>query len=360
MGGKHVLADRAPQGIWNVAGPGLADFSRPNFLPLFRVVCYSITVRRLLALALGLMVLGLVSGDGLADVYTLTDGAKLEGEIVSVTEKGAILRLPDGAYSDRVAWERFSQDDLKTLARNSKYGRYVQGLIIEDELEVARKKPARPSIVVKPVENRLETPDNPALIGGFFGSSVGWLVLLALYAANLWAAYEIAIFRAQSVGLVCGLAAVVPVLPQIVFLSMPTRMPKEEPAVAGEAAGAGAEGAVAEQKFGANLKVAYEAPPAEDLDKAAAPTIFKRGDFMFNRRFFETRFTNFFGLVRRDKDKHSILVIKSSRGEYTARRISRISANDMHLEIAKGPATEEVSIPFVEIQEVQLRQEVAR
>lgn len=305
------------------------------------------------------MVCGLVSGSGWADVYTLTDGATLEGEIVSVNEKGAILRLPDGKYSDRVAWEQFSQDDLKQLAKNSRYARYAQGLIIEDEVEEAQKKPVRPPIVVKPVESRLETPANPSLIGGLFGSPVGWLVLLALYAANLWAAYEIALFRAQPLGLVMGLAAAVPVVPQIVFLSLPTRMPKEEPA-GDQAAAAGVEAAASEEKVGANLKIAYETPPAEDAAKPAAPTIFKRGEFMFNRRFFETRFTNFFGVVRRDKDKHAVLVIKSSRGEHVARRITRITGNDMHVEIAKGQATEEVSVAFVEIQEVQLRHEAAR
>lgn len=313
-------------------------------------------MRNLLALALGLIICGLLTGIGRADVYTLADGATVEGEIASANDKGAILRQPDGRYSNRIAWEQFSQDDLKQLAKNNRYARFVQGLILDDEPE-EMKKPAPPPLVVNPVENRLTPPDHPSLIGGFFGSAVGWLVLLALYAANLWSAYEVAIFRAQPPGLVMGLAAVVPVLPQIVFLSLPTRLPKEEPAAGGAVT---AEGEVVEEKkFGAGLQIAQAPTAAEDASQPPPPTIFKRGDFMFNRRFFETRFASFFGVIRRDKDKHAVLVVKSSRGEYLGRRITRISANDLHLEIAKGHATEEVTVPFIEIQEVQLRHEAA-
>jgi len=36
-------------------------------------------------------------------------------------------------------------------------------------------------------------------------------------------------------------------------------------------------------------------------------------------------------------------------------RITRIAANDMHIEVRKGAATSEVPIAFVEIQEIQLK-----
>jgi hypothetical protein len=87
---------------------------------------------------------------------------------------------------------------------------------------------------------------------------------------------------------------------------------------------------------------------------------FQRGQFTFNRRFFETKFPNFFGVVRRDADKDMVLVIKSSRGEYTSQRISRIAANDLHLQVQRGHASEEVVIPFVEIQEIRLKHKDAK
>jgi hypothetical protein len=85
------------------------------------------------------------------------------------------------------------------------------------------------------------------------------------------------------------------------------------------------------------------------------PVIFQRGQFTFNRRFIETKFAGFFGVVRRDADKDMVLLVKSARGLYVAERISRIAANDMHLQVRKGHATEEVMIPFQEIQEIRLQ-----
>jgi hypothetical protein len=97
-------------------------------------------------------------------------------------------------------------------------------------------------------------------------------------------------------------------------------------------------------------------------DKAAPPptTKYQRGQFTFNRRFFETKFPGFFGVVRRDADRDMVLVIKSSRGEYVGQRISRIAANDLHLQVQRGHASEEVMIPFVEVQEIRLRHKNAK
>ena len=50
-----------------------------------------------------------------------------------------------------------------------------------------------------------------------------------------------------------------------------------------------------------------------------------------------------------------VLLIKSSRGQYTAQRISRISASEVHLDVHKGHASEEVPVSFTEIQEIQLK-----
>jgi hypothetical protein len=41
-------------------------------------------------------------------------------------------------------------------------------------------------------------------------------------------------------------------------------------------------------------------------------------------------------------------------------RISRIAPNDLHLQVQRGPASEEVTIPFQEMQQVQLRHKDAK
>jgi hypothetical protein len=201
-----------------------------------------------------------------------------------------------------------------------------------------------------------------------FGSGVGLFVIFVLYAANIYAGYEVALFRAQPPALVAGLSAI-PLLglaAPIVFLSLPTRMKTEEAAAAPtpeEAAAAAAAAAAAEEALNPMLAEGAAHPAGltihhEEKQAPAAlpqPGVYQRGQFTFNRRFFETKFVNFFGVVRREADKDMVLVIKAARGQYTGRRISRISANDLHLEVHHGAASEEVTIPFVEIQEVRLQ-----
>src|SRR5260370_35531975 len=51
-------------------------------------------------------------------------------------------------------------------------------------------------------------------------------MLLILYLANIYAGYEISIFRNQPAALVAGVAAVAPVVGPIVFLCLPQRIPK--------------------------------------------------------------------------------------------------------------------------------------
>ncbi len=63
----------------------------------------------------------------------------------------------------------------------------------------------------------------------------------------------------------------------------------------------------------------------------------------------------FFGLVRSGEQKDLVLEVKSARGLHQGQRIIRINANDLTLQVAKGHASEEVVIPFSEIQEVQLK-----
>ena len=95
-----------------------------------------------------------------------------------------------------------------------------------------------------------------------------------------------------------------------------------------------------------------EAAPAA---AAAEIQTFKRGQFTFNRRFIETKFSGFFGMVRRDAEKNLVLVIKSARGEFIVTRISRIATNDLHADVHRGGASQEVQIPFSEILEIQIK-----
>src|SRR5581483_1289403 len=97
------------------------------------------------------------------------------------------------------------------------------------------------------------------------------------------------------------------------------------------------------------------AAPAETAPAAAAPATvtFKRGDFTFNRRFFETKMPGFFRLVPSEAEKDMVLYVKAARGEFVGKRIMNITQNEMTLQIFKENVTADEVIPFTEIMEVQ-------
>jgi hypothetical protein len=284
---------------------------------------------------------------------------------------GVQVKIGEGEYQ-RVPWGNFSQEDIRKFAQDKKMEAFVEPFI-----EISQEEKIKQTEVnVKP-QPKLERPPKQSLIAAFFGSGIGLFIIFVIYAANIYAGYEVAIFRAQPPLLVAGLSAIPALgfLAPIVFLAMPTRLKPEEDALAvaaGPDAAAQPVGAAttpAEDAVNpmlddkathpAGLKLAHSESPA-DKPSHPEPVSYQRGQFTFNRRFIETKFANFFGVVRRDADKDMVLVVKSARGEYIGQRISRIAPNDFHLQVQKGHASEEVMIPFQEIKEIILRHKDAK
>jgi hypothetical protein len=299
----------------------------------------------------GLWLCGLLAAAG-ADTFPLADGTSLTGDIVTFNDVGIIFRTPDDKYTERMPWTTFSQDGLKQLsAANPKITPLVEPFIEIPESE----RPPKPEIKIQDV-TRLELPPRQSLIGALFSSSVGLVVMLLIYAANIYAGFEAAIFRARPVGLGMGVAAVLPVLGPVIFLSLPT-------VVQSEATPAESVIESEEQKFTvpgttANEEIqivagSWQTPGA--VTEVPAAQIFKRGQFTFNRRFFETKFPGFFSVVRRDTDKDMVLIVKTMRGEFVVQRIVRIAQDDVHFQIVKGEASFEEMVPFAEIQEIELK-----
>jgi hypothetical protein len=83
--------------------------------------------------------------------------------------------------------------------------------------------------------------------------------------------------------------------------------------------------------------------------------VYPRGQFTFNRRFFETKFAGFLKMVPGEAERDRLLHFKSARGEYTGHRLSKVEPNEVYLQVRKGNATEEVMIPYTEIYEVQVK-----
>jgi len=295
---------------------------------------------------------GMLAGFARADTFHLVDGRTLVGDMVSQDENGFIVKQPDDTYADRTPWGKLTQDNLKALQQNPKLAAFVEPFIEVSQQEKREKT----EIPIKDAP-RLARPAGHSLMAAYFTSGIGIFMLLLIYAANVYAAYEISIFRAQPAALVCGLAAVLPFLGPIIFLSMPTRMQRamtEEEAPMDE----NLEAAIAAEQE------ATPGNPAKSTRRAAAGVAastlpatksFVRGQFTFNRRFFETQVPTFFAVMRSEADRDMVLSIKSLRGTHTVQRITRISSNEMYIQVQKGHASEEIVVPFAEVQEVQLK-----
>ena len=304
----------------------------------------------------------------LADTYTLVDGSKIEGDPISINDNGVVFHTADGTDLPRVGWDNLTQDSLRMLRDKAKtpLERSEIELLIEPPPQA---KAEGKEINVKPIQ----PPDRPKTglgVMALFASPVGLTILFVLYCANLLAAYEVAIYRRQPLGMVCGLAAIpfLGVLSPIIFISMPTVMGDFEAAAA-----------AAPTRFTetAPPSDAPTAPPPEDIpapgitaggavSHAAAPApapvaalpdpvIFRRGEFSFNRRFFETKLAGFFRVVPGEAERDMVLLIKSGRGDFTGKRITRITPNELDLQLFHDNATADEMIPFVEVVEVQIR-----
>jgi hypothetical protein len=308
-------------------------------------------VRKLLWTISGLWLCGLLAAVHAA-TFSLADGTSLTGDIVQFNDVGIIFRTPDDKYTERMPWTKFSQDGLKQLsAADPKIEPLVEPFIEIPESE----RPPKPEIKIQDV-TRLELPPKQSLIGALFSSSVGLVALLLIYAANIYAGFEAAIFRVRPIGLGIGVAAVLPVLGPVIILSLPT-------VVQTEAAPAESVIESEEQKFSVpgtpsveEINIVAASWQAPGTASGAPPAqVFQRGQFTFNRRFFETKFPGFFSVVRRDIDKDMVLVVKTMRGEFLVQRIVRIAQDDVHFQITKGEASYEEMVPFAEIQEIQLK-----
>lgn len=330
-------------------------------------------MRKLLWTFSGIWLCGLLAAAGAAS-FPMADGTTVSGDIVSFNDNGVILRTGDDKYTERLPWLKFSQTGLAQLAQNPKIDPFVEPFIAPPPPD----RSAKPEIKLQTVM-RLDRSSPASLFGGLFSSGVGLLVLLLIYAGNIYAGYEIAKFRARPSAVVIGTAAALPILGPAIFLSMPGLRTMAAP-VAETPAETSVEISAeisAEDAPVQNEPHRFVVPgmkPEEEIhivagswEAGAPPTppdqpeteTFQRGQFMFNRRFFETKFSGFFGIIRPEADKAKVLQVKTTRTLFVAERIARITANEAYFEVMRGDSRQEVMVPFAEIQEIQLKHKKA-
>jgi hypothetical protein len=312
-------------------------------------------IRRLLA---GLIVGALLVWANCAlaqQSYPLLTGEVLTGEPVSFNQQGVVLKRPDGSFSSRMGWTNFTEAALKQLGQNPKAKPFVDQLIEAEEEEQAKKGPVEITVKAPP---RIERANLKAGIGALFSSPLSILLLFLVWAANIYAAFEVSIFRNYPWPLVCGVAAVVPVIGPILFLCLPSHVivPQTTEELMEAHYAAQAEAPVAEIAMaGPAEAAAAAAAPAHAAPAGPPHTVYKRGQTTFNRRFFETKLANFLRVTPSEAEKDLVLFIKSSRGEHTGTRITRITPDSLLLHVVKAGASHDVDIPFTEIAEVHVK-----
>ena len=219
---------------------------------------------------------------------------------------------------------------------------------------------------------RVERPIGRTTFFSSFASPLGLGIFALLYLANLFAAYEIARYRNRPVAGVCTVSALLPVLGPLIFLASPTLGHEAAAEADGQAAdaaapgvpAAGSAGGATSRKVGVGipaapagggLRVAAAAEGKPGEAGKGARKVFKRGDYTFNRRFLETQFSGFFRIVPLEAEKDLVLVINTPKQEYVGRRISRISSNELFLQLQQGGGTKEVRVLFGEIAQITVR-----
>ena len=284
-----------------------------------------------------------------AETVQLTDGTSFSGDIVRFDDNGMLFRTGDNNYTN-ISWARFSQDSLKHLSDNPKIKPLVEPFIEPPPSQLARREKVNIHDVT-----RLALPKKQSLLGALVSSSVGIVILLLLYAANLYAGYEVAVCRGRPVALVIGLAAVLPVIGPVIFLSLPVPVetPPAEEIVEPDPASYAVPGDPAAAPQTTETAGVHVVQPA--AASHAATQVFKRGQFTFNKRFIETKFDGFFGATRHGANKDMILLVKTSKQQFVVERITRIAATDVHFESVQGAARPEVMVAFADIQEIQIK-----
>lgn len=302
----------------------------------------------------------------LADDFKLLDDSHIKGTPSSWDENGVVFNLDTGGFSHRVNWGKFDQDSLKLLAQNEKLRQLVDPFI---EIPPAARPKPKP-IILKEV-SRIDRPAGRTTFFSSFASPLGLGMVVLLYLANLFAAYEIGRYRNRPVSAVCAVSALLPFLGPLIFLASPTlgheAAPETEGQVADAAAipgvpAAGSPGGATSRKVGVGIPAAPTGGGLRVATAEAKPEagkggrkIFKRGDYTFNRRFLETQFSGFFRIVPLETEKDLVLVINTPKQEYVGRRISRISSNELFLQLQQGGGTKEVRVLFGEIAQITVR-----
>ncbi|MFT4690279.1 MAG: hypothetical protein ACJASX_001124 [Limisphaerales bacterium] len=344
-----------------------------------------------------------------------TNGTEHVGKLFSVKSGTIMLRKPSGSLGKRIPLAKLDQKTLKMLEKLPKAKRYVEFLINRpkpkgggpaDSLPTPKKGKLDPPTFTE-VENKPEIPEVGGLLGALFGTGPGWFLILVIYGANIFAGYAVGMYRRWNKYMVPGISAAVPIITPIVFMCMKPRKVEKKETVLGKG-GADDDGkpakkkgvavaakpqakkvvtarpAAAAAKKVAGRQVAPAAPaklaappmkggpiavaaPVAPAPAAAAPAAaagpatieaasYTRGEVNINKRFIESTFAPFFKLVPDEPFRSAWMCFITTRGEFWAKRIPKISQTDVTIQCPQeGGGSKDHVAQIADIQEIHVR-----
>lgn len=304
-------------------------------------------LRQLAAICLlgWVMALGLSSAD-----YRLIDGTSLSGEIISADKDAFVLRLEGGGYSARTDWGKLTDESLLAMSKHPKAAKFVEPYVtLPTAEEVRRERPA-----IKIVEPQRVT--NPSGSKGALSAVLtpGGLFFLGLmYLANIFFGFEVARYRWRSPVLVCGASAVLPIIGPLIFLAMPKWVPPEEVNATAEAMQAQTL-TVADSGPSLVQQMGLRTGGGEGKGRGGdeLPRTFRKGEFTFNRRFFETQFEQFLPSASPEAAAGLVIDVTTPSGHLVATKINRMNTSEVIVQVAGG---EEAPLEYGAILEITLR-----
>jgi hypothetical protein len=296
--------------------------------------------------------LGWVTALGLLGAeYKLNDGSVLSGELISADKESFVLRLDGGGYSPKTDWGKLSDESLLAMSKQPKAAKFVEPYVSLPTAEEVRRE-RKPFKVAE--AQRVPHPQVPKGAFAAIMTPGGLFFLGLMYLANIFFGFEVARFRWRSPVLVCGLSAVLPIIGPLIFLAMPKWAPPEEvnaTAVAMDATTL----TVADSGPSLVQQMGLRAGGAGGSGRGGEelPRTFRKGEFTFNRRFFETQFEQFLPSASPEAAAGLAMDITTTAGHVVATKINRMNATEVIVQVAGG---DESPAEYGSILEVTLRQ----
>jgi hypothetical protein len=311
-------------------------------------VWQDLSIMRWLRQLAAFCLLGWVTALGLIGAeYRLIDGTVLSGELISADKDAFVLRLEGGGYSPRTDWGKLSDESLLAMSKVPKAAKFVEPYVTLPTPEEVRRE--RKPFKIAEVQ-RVPHPQVPKGAFAAVMTPGGLFFIGLMYLANIFFGFEVARFRWRPPVLVCGLAAVLPIIGPLIFLAMPKWAPPEEVNATAEAMDAQTltvadSGPSMVQQMG--LRAGGPAARAEEL-----PRTFRKGEFTFNRRFFESQFEGFLPSASPEAAAGLVMEITSGTGTVVSNKINRMNATEVIVEAASGG---EAHMEYGSILEITLR-----